>query len=174
MARPWRCVEDRRLEENPGKCDTLFDVNPACMVKYARAEVRNTFFLFGLANIWFGHSWLSFAARCSTTEWGWRWRGGQRRCLNNYHTWFQEMQISAIWYGIEQKVKIRCGRTLFQPKKKLFLLELATAPPHKQKHVRSGFTSAFGTGRRWACVINIQIWKSFLWKCKHTLLGHAC
>ena len=44
MARPWRCVEDRRLEENPGKCDTLFDVNHACMVKYARAEVRNTFF----------------------------------------------------------------------------------------------------------------------------------
>jgi len=38
MARPWRCVADRRLEENPGECDTPFDVNHACMVKYAGKE----------------------------------------------------------------------------------------------------------------------------------------
>jgi len=38
LARPWRCIKDRRLEENPGECDTPFDVNHACMVKYARAE----------------------------------------------------------------------------------------------------------------------------------------
>jgi len=36
--RPWRCVEDRRLDENPGECDTPFDVNHACMVKYAGVE----------------------------------------------------------------------------------------------------------------------------------------
>jgi len=47
--RPWRCVEDRRLsgdcrtilgfppEEKP-ECDTPFDVNHACMVKFAGAE----------------------------------------------------------------------------------------------------------------------------------------
>ena len=36
------------------------------------------------------HSWVSSAARCTTTEWRWRWRGGQKRALNKDHEWFHK------------------------------------------------------------------------------------
>ena len=73
--RPWRCVEDRRLtrdcrnilgyppEENP-ECDIHFDVNHACMAKFAGAEVRN----FKTLNFAEHFKWGSFTARYTAVE----------------------------------------------------------------------------------------------------------